>query len=112
MALLRKIAFDGHESDVQNFVEGENITFATLSDGSIRINASGGGGGGCVTYSLAWASDGCGLVLEGSESATVQVLPLTKLRVASGAEYIEIDAENATVSMSDGMKAAFNAALT
>lgn len=110
MALLRKIAFDGHESDVQNFVAGDNISFATQPDGMIRINAS-GSGGGCVTYSLAWANDGSGLVLEDSDSSTVQTLPITKLRIASGTEYIEIDTENVTVSMSVGMKAAFNAAL-
>jgi len=110
MALLRKISFDGHDSDVQNFVPGENVQFVTQSDGSIKIN-SGYDGEGCVTYSLVWASDGSGLVLEDSDSATVQTLPITKLRIASGTEYVEIDAENVAVNMSAGMKAAFNAAL-
>lgn len=110
MALLRKIAFDGHESDVQNFVAGENVQFVTQSDGSIKIN-SGYDGEGCVTYSLAWADDSSGLVLRDSESAVVQTLPLTKLRISNGTEYVEIDTENVAVSMSAGMKAAFNAAL-
>lgn len=111
MALLRKISFAGHESDVQNFIAGDNVTFATQSDGSIKINATGGGGGGCVTYSLAWADDGNGLVLRNSDSVVVQTLPIMKLRIASGTEYVEIDTENVAVSMSAGMKAAFNAAL-
>lgn len=110
MALLRKIAFDGRESEVQNFMAGENVQFVTQFDGTIKIN-SGYDGEGCVTYSLAWAEDGSGLALTDSDSAVAQVLPLTKLRIAFGAEYVAIDTENATVSMSEGMKAAFNAAL-
>lgn len=108
MGLLRKVSFAGHESDVQNFSAGENIVFAVQPDGTIRIDAS---SVGCVTYALSWADDGSGLVLRSSDSAVAQTLPLTKIRIASGNEYVEIDAENVAVSMSAGMKAAFNAAL-
>lgn len=46
MGLIREINLAGRSSQVQNFVPGDNITFAPQSDGSIRINGEAGGGGG------------------------------------------------------------------
>lgn len=111
MALLRKFRINSSESEVQNFTAGENVTFATQSDGSIQISAS---GGGCVTYSL--DIDGSDLVLRNSDSAVVQRLPLpvgggTSLRLEDGNSFFEIDVSVPSVSMSDDVKNAFNAAL-
>lgn len=114
MPLLRQISLDGHAKDVQNFVAGENVTFATQSDGSIQINASGGDPGGCVTYSL--DIDGSDLVLRDSDSAVVQRLPLpvgggTSLRLEDGTSFFEIDVSVPSVDMSDDVRAAFQRAL-
>lgn len=114
MPLLRQISLDGHAKDVQNFIAGENVTFATQSDGTIQINASGGDPGGCVTYSL--DIDGSDLVLRDSDSAVVQRLPLpvgwgTSLRLEDGTSYFEIDVSVPSVSMSEDVRNAFNAAL-
>lgn len=71
--MLRKISFDGRESDVQNFVAGENIRFVTQSDGTIQINGeAGGGSGGCVSYNFTWDAATKSFVLTDSDSAVVQ----------------------------------------
>lgn len=113
MGLLREINLAGNTSQVQNFVAGDNITFAPQSDGTIRIDGEAGGQGGCTSYSMGWDADDNSITLTSSESAVAQSLPVEfkVLRVENGNSYFEVDTVNGTVSMSADIKAAFNAAL-
>lgn len=87
MALLRKFRINSSESEVQNFIPGQNVTFATQSDGTIQINASGGGDpGGCVSYNFVWDEATRSFKLTDSDSAVVQSEELTGMATE---EYVD-----------------------